>query len=130
MTFQEYKKVVSIIKKIANKWRKPLGLDRYRKFNIEFSEQYADDNRGITARCYCMWQYNEVTITFYTPQCHGMSEQDLEYVFLHEVMHAKVNEMRWIQDDDPESISHEERVCTELAMMIQSIRDTAVKGRL
>ena len=130
MTFKEYNKTVSTIKRIAKKWRKPLGLDRYRKFHLQFDEQFADDNGDTAARCFCMWQYNEVTIVFYVPQCSEMDENDLEYVFLHEVMHAKVNEMRWIEDDDPESISHEERVCTELAMMIQSIRDMAAKGKL
>lgn len=127
MTLKDYNKTRADLKRLVKRWRKPLGLDDYHEFAIYYDNQYCEENKHTAARISSDWRYKDASVTFYLPKCTEIEPEELEYVFLHEVMHAKVNQMRYLDDDD---VDHEERVCTELAMMIQLIRDTAAEGKL
>lgn len=133
MSAEEYEKTKRRIRAIVEKWKQPIGLGRFRKFDVEYDNQYKNASLETVAECYVRWEYGEATITFYLPACVGKSDDELEYTVVHETMHALINEMREAEygsgDGDKKCKRlHEERVCTGLAQRFLWTRDFARDG--
>ena len=65
--------------------------------------------RCSAATCHTNWQYLDATINVNLSVIKTMGKEQLEYVVVHELMHAFLNEMR------AGGVEHEERVATILA---------------
>ncbi|MGA9769182.1 MAG: hypothetical protein WBV94_09085 [Blastocatellia bacterium] len=115
MTDAEYDKLKDKIRALAEKWVKPLGLNQwkidltYKREGLATTEDNARENWGVAARTPVLWQYLSASIEFNMPYLAEFSDEDLEYIFVHELMHIFLNEMR------EEGIKHEERTATTLA---------------
>ncbi len=75
----------------------------------EFLNKEEDAGIFTTAICHTNWQYMEAKINVNSDVLEGLSNDDIEYAAVHELMHVFLNEMRY------EGIDHEERVATMLA---------------
>ena len=104
------------INKLINKWTYRLGLkwwqvrvDYYEKPN-DIIRTFGNDNidKTVVARSICDWRYATCTLQINLPILLEMNKRDAEFVIVHELCHALVNEMR------EEGIDHEERVVTGL----------------
>ncbi len=109
---KDWKRQRDRIKAVARKWRSTLGM-----YEWEIFTQYVDGDLLIdgtlsstAAACAnTIWEYKRATLKFNLKAVADMSDTELERVYIHEVMHVIVNEMR--EEDE----KHEERVCTMLA---------------
>ncbi len=82
----------------------------------------ADKQAGnvVAANCHAKWEYGMATVKVSVPGFEGMTDDQIEYTVVHELMHIMVNETRQTEDD---WLKHEERVATMLAhMMIEVSR--------
>lgn len=111
-------------KRAFGKWMEPLGLlwwdltIRYYDEPIEIINRFDWDNDHITvARTLADWRYGTATIDVNVPALKDMSDEEIERVAVHELIHILVNEMR---EGD---IKHEERVVTALTKAIFWIAD-------
>lgn len=106
------------VKKLADKWIKPIGLGWW-TIHINYYDDIADTNVSDGVSSVGMdvvpnWKYMEATIRVNLTNVDKLDDDTLEYMFVHELMHIFVNEMREYQNSE-NPINHEERVCTQLA---------------
>lgn len=113
MTGKESKRQIARVKALRKKWSSPLRL-----FEWDITWKYVDGDLVVNgalaadavASAEVDWRYRYATIQWNLRLVADQSDDELERVFVHEVMHLVVNEMR--QDD----LHHEERVCQTLAL--------------
>jgi predicted SprT family Zn-dependent metalloprotease len=90
-----------------------------------------DNGRGgrdhTVAHCSSDWRYGHACITWNMSLVREQSDDKLEVVFVHELMHIFVNEMRWTADNSDDSIDHEERVVSTLTKAFPWLRDHLVE---
>ena len=103
-----------IISKLIDKWTYRLGL-RWWKVRVDYYDTpndivrvFGNGDNTVVARSICDWRYATCTLQINLPELLKMKKDDAEFVIVHELCHALVNEMR------EEGIDHEERVVTGL----------------
>lgn len=133
MNDAEYERQKERLRALGEKWVRPLGLGwgqvdlAYCRTRDEFEPGDTDNPDGVlpAAKCHTDWRYGHSTITWVLPEIADMDDEKLELVFLHELMHIFVNEMRWYERDG-HGLDHEERVCTTLAKAFLWLRDSLI----
>jgi hypothetical protein len=126
----EYELQKERVRALSDKWLGPLGLKRWREIEIGYSDTLKEGSPDCAADASVQWEYLQASLTFYLPKCSTLNDADLEYCFVHECMHVLVKEMRWQDDNKPDNIRHEERVCTTIAQAFLWVRDYAKDGNL
>lgn len=124
MNDAEYEEQKARIIALEQRWFGVLGLAAW-KINTEFIRgDFTSDGQPApetlaTAKTHS--QYMLATISWNMPIVPDHDDRELERVFLHEMMHVLVNEMRPSREDNAvnralteEDAWHEERVCTML----------------
>ena len=118
---------------LSEKWIKPLGLGWW---DIELV--YARDDYvppGTTARddslanCAASWRYGQAVITWNMPKVSAETDKTLERAFIHELCHIFLNEMRWANANDADSLDHEERVASTLTKAFLWLRDSLTEDK-
>ena len=113
MTGKESKRQIARIKALRKKWYSPLRL-----FEWDITWKYVDGDllvdgalaEDAAAVATVDWRYRHATIQWNLRLIADQPADELERIFVHEVMHVQVNEMR---EGD---LHHEERVCQTLAL--------------
>ncbi len=102
-----------IIRKYVVKWKQYLFLGAW-KIDWNIREYLSGGCEGfqITGRCDSKWQYFIASMDFSYVQMKDMSEEDIEKVVIHEMLHIVLNETR------EDGIDHEERVTSQLTMIM------------
>lgn len=126
MTDKEFRRVEKLINRLMNKWKGTLGFNRW-KIRVTVYQDYNEDNRDCAAKCNAMWEYQDVWLRFYAMRMVDMSDKEIEEIFVHEMCHALVNQMReWSAD----KMYHEEHVVTMLTQALMWTRyDGLQEGR-
>ena len=122
------------------RWIRPTGLGWW-KINVSYFDGPWDKTplRGLGPNHVCLmdvdvdWRYMQATIRVDCAACADLKDDELEYAFVHELMHIFVREMRPAFDRESEvqrivadeSQEHEERVCTQLAKAMIWTREHA-----
>lgn len=130
----EFEAQVARIKALIDPWVKPLGLGwwsitiQYDDDPLAFRDAWDDRvPETAVARTRADWRYAEASIRWNVQRLVAteFSDKELELIFVHELMHIFVNEMRydWPNDTDHD-MNHEERVCTTLAKAFIWLRDS------
>lgn len=125
MNKRKRKRGIKRIRKIIDKWLKPLGLLWW---HIEIN--YCLDRRDFqkpngyetAARATTRWSYMRAEIDLNLECLAEQTDKHLEETLVHEFMHILINEMR---EDDPD-LKHEERVCEQLAHAFLWVREADV----
>lgn len=100
------------------KWRRRLWLQEWWVTNSFVRGAFeSNGNYDAMASTRVDWQYRRATITWNMEAVARQSDEELEQVFVHEVMHIHLNEMR------EEGLAHEERVASTLALLITRLVD-------
>lgn len=118
MTDKEFKKQRKRIRKLMDKWRDRLWLQEWWITN-SFSRGAFESNGDYDALAATsvQWAYRQATITWDMEAVSNQTDEELERVFVHEIMHIHLNEMR------EEGLAHEERVASTLALLITRLVD-------
>jgi hypothetical protein len=122
------KATVKRIKRALTKWMKPLGLEWW-DVTVECFNEPADillhfkasKDHIVPAIVFADWQYGTATILFNVPAFDGKSDDEIERIVVHELLHILVNEMR------EGEIHHEERVVSQLTKAIFWVTAAAKK---
>lgn len=123
MTDSEYEAQKARIQALIERWVKPLGLAWW-KLNFEWERDRCKDDvtlgdgysTHVAMRCYADWRYMEATIIVFLPSVAERRDDELEPLFVHELMHVFLREMR------EKGLDHEERVATTLAKAFVWVR--------
>ena len=117
MNDKEYRAEKARLRKLADRWVDTLGLGQW-EINLEYSrgklegENQSFDYTGTEtspAQTHAHWQYMNAMLVFDLTETADYDDEDLERIFVHELSHVLINEMR------EKGIRHEERVATLLA---------------
>lgn len=131
MNDAEYAATKERVMEVFERWRYPLGLNMWR-LHMRWNRLDKPAGDGILARVAGEatpdWRYLEATVEWYLPVLEDMDDEELEYVVLHELTHVVLNEMR--ESAGEGGIDHEERVVTQVAKVLQWVRDHGRDGRL
>jgi len=139
MTDKEYNFEKRRIRKLAKLWIYQLGLTWF-KLDIDYMRvplepvQKADGGHSKTYQWRTQmstaiaWEYRKASICIDMSAIQGLSDDELESLFVHELCHILVNEMREYSDDD-KGRKHEENVVEGLAQAFIWVRDAAKKKR-
>jgi len=114
-------KVAALIKR----WIGDLWLGQW-EIDVTYEWNGVRGKEAVYARCHADWRYMHARITCDLPLMADLSDEDLEEVVVHELLHAVVNEMR------SKGLPHEERVVSHLERVICYLarrRPTPVKKR-
>lgn len=125
---------------LSERWVRAIGLGWW-KVTLSYDrtgEDFADSTKSsggwrstAAARCFADWRYAEATIIWNMPELEHVDDEALEGVFVHELMHVFLNELRPVSEvDDEQHVPHEERVCTTLTKAFMWIRDAAANGEM
>lgn len=141
MTDEEFEGLKSRLEELEDRWLTPLGLLWWRtewvycRGDGDFPDSGSTDGDPYqtSAMTHVKWEYLDASVYFNMPQLFKMSEEQLEYTFLHECMHILLAETRaGVSCDCDFDGRHEERVCTTLAKAFQwtriAGRDEAEEG--
>lgn len=117
-----YKRDRDRIRRLFKKWIFNLGLGSW-KCDLNHVRGYTASHDGVhttAASITCDWRYQVLTVEVSLICITDMDDDELEYVIVHELCHAMVNEMREFKDHPKDNaIDHEERVVTCLAKAMQ-----------
>jgi hypothetical protein len=119
MTDSEYDRVKERLMNLKDFWR-VIGIGWWHiRLELEREGIRQTDAQYVSAeqtffRVSVDWRYMEATIHCSMPALATLDDETLEEMFVHELMHIMVNEMR--SDAGTNSIDHEERVCQTLAL--------------
>jgi hypothetical protein len=129
---------------LVERWVQPSGLGWW-KVHVNYHDGPWERTpiRGVALDAHCLmdvsvdWRYMEASIRVDCVACADLKDSELEYAFVHELMHIFVREMRVPLDRDhdvqrhvmDEQLEHEERVCTTLAKGFIWVREAALEGR-
>lgn len=84
----EFEKHRERIKQLVYHWRKMLGLDRH-TLNLTYDRSYSTHPPGVAAVTHMSrWKYLEFDITFYMPNVADCSDDQLENLVVHELVHC------------------------------------------
>lgn len=122
---REAAKQAKRLTKLANKWVDLIGLKQW-EISFSISDEtltlgHGSDESEQAAVCWSLWQYLEAGITFSGPFLLQADDDELEAVFLHELMHLHLSELRPPEDDDDDHVRHEERVTTLLSRAVRDV---------
>jgi hypothetical protein len=129
---RQYRKDRARILKLKDKWLAPLGLRWWHveichsREPLKVAEADAANGWRKNGECVAKWQYLKATVTFNMPAVADMADDDLETLFVHELCHALVNEMRNFGAED--GMDHEERVVTALTSAFIWVRAAGEKS--
>lgn len=130
MTDAEYEATKARIDAMLDRWIPLLGLVDWHIYR-EYRRQDSDDLRRMdgnteVARCHVIWEYEEIGMSWWLPLIfeEEWTDERLEPVVVHELMHIVVREMR--EDAKRKGILHEERVSTRLARAFVRTRQAAM----
>lgn len=119
---REYIAVKRKVRAAFEKWILLLGL-RYWQCDLEHRRipfpDKRDDGHVILAKCFCKWQYRQVTVEYSAFDMAKMNKEEVERVIVHELCHALVNEMRESDEDG----KHEESVVSGLTSAFIWVHD-------
>lgn len=112
--------------RLVKQWRDTLGLSHWKVNHTYHDGPFLVDgalDSEAVGSCLARWQYQTASLNFNVRETAKMSDDDLEEVVIHELMHAMVNEMRpqnlpacWVRDAG--DAAHEEHVVTTLTNAI------------
>ena len=137
MNDAEFEKHKARIEALKERWLHVLGLSAW-KINLEFvRSDYTrdgvpapDDLAGAKTTS----EYMRATLSWNMPMVAEHDDREIERIFLHEVSHVLVNEMRPTRHDTPgdnalksEDSWHEERVCTMIGNALLWTRESLLK---
>lgn len=118
MTDKEYNVQKKRIRSLIKKWHKAIGMNWWRVEYV-YSRERRDDSAttydpgqgwDVAADCQTDSNYMTATVTFYLPNIVSIRDEELEEIYLHELMHILINPMQTKQ-----KAAEEERVATTLA---------------
>lgn len=120
MTDAEYEVQKARIQALSDKWLTPLGLRWWRTEMAYYREGLPEDmkrERGtsVAATTKADWKYLDALISFDLMLTKDIDDEHLEWLFIHEMMHVLLHEMRWQEHENADNLDHEERVATMLA---------------
>lgn len=127
MTERDFNRLVARCEVLVRRWAKEIGFGWWR-----LTVKYVRDPSHFGQRegnWVCMmqtsvrWHYREVVIEVNAQKCYDETDESLERYFVHELVHALVNEMRVPLDRESavqrvladEQLTHEEHVCSQIA---------------
>lgn len=130
MNDREYKRQKRRIKALAEKWDGPLGMRWWRVTDVycregldETAPEDAAQNWKAVARCRIKWMYRQLVVSWDMPMVADTTDAEIEEHFVHERVHAIVNEMReWMDHPANIAIDHEERVVCMLTSALLWVR--------
>jgi len=105
-----------VIKKYIHQWMNMLGLGWW-NVTVNYYDDpatiiqlfaSAESDGIVIAKVSADWKYGSATLSINLPAFEGRTEDDIERIVVHELVHILVNEMR------EGEIHHEERVVTGL----------------
>lgn len=118
MTDKEFNTQKKRIRSLITKWHKAIGMNWWRVEYI-YSRERRDDSAttydpgqgwDVAADCQTDSNYMTATVTFYLPNIATIRDEELEEIYLHELMHVLINPMQ-----TKKKAAEEERVATTLA---------------
>ena len=131
MTDKEFARHKKRIEDLLDIWCFRLGL-RWWHIVVEYARDSSEytttgsEVQGSIAHTHVMWEYLSATVSFDVSRIVEQSDEDLEYIVLHELSHILVAEMRdCMRCDcgvDKFDVKHEERVVTMIGKAFQWTR--------
>lgn len=111
------KRVKKLIRKYFIYWVHWTGLG-YWSIKANFKKGITPSSHGddLGGCCWVDWRYFKAEIDFYPQALRSCSQQEIENVVIHELMHILINEMR------ETGIDHEERVVTGLQKALSWVK--------
>lgn len=87
MTDKEYREQKKRVRKLFDRWMKPVGMGW---FHVEFEWGRAlnEDQPREVMKTEVTWEYREVTFIVRLPACVALSDERLEHIVVHELSHA------------------------------------------
>lgn len=125
-----YEEQKTRVERLIAKWVEPIGLRWWRiqfcwkrRYDKKDMDTDGEDHGSIRVfTCYSDWRYLHATITAFLPAVEECEDDALEGLFVHELMHIFLSELR--QDDETGVfLAHEERVATTLARGFMYMHD-------
>ncbi len=113
------RKIRKRLRALQDKWVRPSGLGwwtihfYYYKTRKQYEKTTGCDGHGGAAYAHCDWAYREASIYFNLPILRKLTDEAVEHVFVHELMHVLVDELARAPKADRQR--HLERVCQTLA---------------
>lgn len=121
----DYRRHRDRVRALNEKWTYALGFRWWRHFEIRYYARRRDLPKAHRSRAgwdtvmwtTVRWDYLDAVIHVNVPAVARETEKDLEYIWLHELCHVAVNQMRPEGGSTPAELRNEELVCTRLAQM-------------
>ena len=117
LTDKEYRNQKKRVWALFNRLRLKLWLGEWEMTMEYCNGPISEEHYSACAVADAKWPYRRATISWNLNLVKDLTDEKLEWVFIHEAMHVIVNEMR----DDKKNLDHEERVCSTLANLIQRL---------
>ena len=115
MTDKEVRLLTSKLKLLIKKWIKSDALClKYWHLSFVFEREPSSEHADANAFCISSWRYQRATIVFNLPNLTSFADDELEHIFLHEVMHVVLAELELDDGKD-------EHIATTLATMLATI---------
>lgn len=137
MNDADFKREHDRIEALADRWLSPLGLLSSWTTTVEYFREplmvHGELSDETVAQAKVQWEYRTATLQFCLPKTATKTDNELEYIFVHECCHVPLKQMReWCQterldrDALDRAMKHEEYVVTSLAWAFIKTRAAGV----
>jgi hypothetical protein len=116
MTDQEYNHTKKRLQSLIKKWYHAGGWGWWRT-EFTYSNERQPGNDGVAAETHADPKYSHATITFYMPVLSGLSDEELEATFVHELCHLTAS-MYPSFEDNHDAMMRFERTVDDFARHI------------
>jgi hypothetical protein len=114
---KEIRRVKKVVGKYLTYWTKYLGLGFW-SVDVIYKDHL--EKVDVPMDCVADWRYLTVIIRVGIMSLYDMSDERIERMVLHELVHPLVNEMRSYLDDH----DHEERVVSQLVNAFMWVKES------
>lgn len=124
MTDKQYEKERRRVRKLWDKWFRPIGMGWW-QVDLSWAREREEDEPATAGMTTTNWQYRTAHVTFYLPATMELDDEKLEEVVVHELVHILCGPIQDMSTDERREIT--EHTVTTIARSIIWAREAGEK---
>ena len=126
MNDKQYEKERRRVRKLWDKWFRPIGLGWW-QVDLNWARERDEDEPATAGMTTTNWQYRTASVTFFLPATLELDDEKLEEVVVHELTHILCGPIQDMSSDERREIT--EHTVTTIARSLIWAREAGEKAK-
>lgn len=126
MTDKQFEKERRRVRKLWDKWFRPIGMGWW-QVDLSWARERDEDEPATAGLTTTNWQYRTAHVTFFLPSTAELNDEKLEEVVVHELVHILCGPIQDMSTDERREIT--EHTVTTIARSLIWSREAGEKAK-